>query len=415
MDDTTQCVHQPVVSRDGFAGLNVGTHRASTIVFDDGGAYASRKERGPDGYSYGLAGTPTSRTLEAQIAALEGALRTVATPSGLSAATISMLSILRPGDAVLIPDTVYPPVRTFALGHLSTFGIVPIFYDPLAGAEIKSLIDERTTLVWVESPGSTTMEVQDLPAIVAAAHARGALVGCDNSWATPLLFKPLAHGADLSIEAVTKYIGGHSDLLMGSISVRDPSLLERIRKTIGHLGIGVSPDDCSLALRGIQTLAVRLKHCGEAAFQLARTLAARHEVACVLHPALPECPGHEIWKRDFAGASGVFSVVLKPNFSAQVWQALDALRVFKIGASWGGTHSLIAPMPVRSSRTATAWDGAEPVLRVSIGLESPSDLLTDVHRFFDALASGAHTHVGRVAERDIDLKGSSRNKRGDHD
>lgn len=397
MDDTTRCVHQPEIPTEGFASLNVGTHRASTIVFDDGEAYARRKERGPDGYSYGLAGTPTSRTLEAQITALEGGLRTVLTPSGLSAVTIAMLSILRPGDSVLIPDTVYPPVRDFAGEHLTVFGIKPTFYDPLIGAGIGDLVDSRVKLVWVESPGSTTMEIQDLPAIAGAAHARGALVGCDNSWATPLLFKPLAHGADLSVEAVTKYMGGHSDLLMGSITVRDPDLLRRVRGTVRHLGVGVSPDDCSLALRGIQTLAVRLKHSGEVASELAQELSRRAEVERVLHPALPDCPGHDLWRRDFAGASGVFSVVLKPRYADAVANALAALRLFRIGASWGGTHSLVAPMPVRSSRTVTGWHGAEPVLRVSVGLESPGELRADLERFFEALSTSFHDHVRRTA------------------
>lgn len=381
VSDATRCIHRPAIVTEGYASLAVPTHRASTIAFPDGNAYARRKERGPDGYSYGLAGTPTTRTLEAQIAALEGANRTAVTPSGLAAVTLAMLAVLRPGDELLAPDTVYPPVRDFVAGHLAEFGVSARYYDPLVGAGIATLLSGRTRLVWTESPGSTTMEVQDLPAIAAVAHARGALVGCDNSWATPLLFKPLAHGADISVEAVTKYMSGHSDVLMGSIATNDPALHAKIRTVIRHLGIGVSPDDCSLALRGLETLDVRLERSARTAMDLAKWLQGWPEVERVLHPALPDCPGHSVWARDFAGASGTFSVLFRQGYAEQVTTALSALRLFAIGASWGGTRSLVAPMAVRPFRTATAWTAPDPVLRISVGLEHPDDLRADLDAF----------------------------------
>lgn len=388
MDDTTRCVHRPEVPTEGFASLSTAVQRASTIVFDSGEAYAARKERGPDGYSYGLAGTPTSRTLEAQIAALERAARTVLTPSGLSAVTVAMLALLRPGERVLVPDTVYPPVRDFVTGHLAQFGVAGTFYDPTVGSGIASLLDARTRLVWVESPGSTTMEIQDLPVIATIAHAHGALVGCDNSWATPLLMKPLDFGADVSVEAVTKYMGGHSDLLLGAISTREASVTEAVRRAVRQIGIGVSSDDCFLALRGMETLAVRLRHSGTVALDLARWLEARPEVRRVLHPGLPGFPGHALWTRDFAGASGVFSVVLDPALAPRLNSGLSALRLFKIGASWGGNQSLVAPMPVGPFRTATVWTDPEPVLRVSVGLEDPAELRADLEGLLLALRPG---------------------------
>ncbi|MFY7959265.1 MAG: cystathionine beta-lyase [Elsteraceae bacterium] len=393
MDDQTRCIHPPAISTAGYASLSVGVERASTIVFPDGESYARRKERGPDGYSYGLAGTPTARTLEAQITALEGGYRTVLTPSGLSAVTTAMLAVLRPGDSVLIPDSVYPPVRNFATGFMANLGVTPVFYDPLLGAAITDLIDERTKLVWVESPGSTTMEVQDLPAIAAAARARGVTVGCDNSWATPLLFKPLANGADLSVEAITKYIGGHSDLLMGSITSRDAAVHDRIKKTIGHLGLGVSPDDCALALRGIQTLAVRLRQSSATALELAQWLVGRPSVERVLHPALPTCPGHAVWTRDFEGASGVFTVVFDRRCAARLYEAVSALSVFRIGASWGGAHSLVAPMTLSGARSATVWTGPDPMLRISVGLEATEALRADLEGMLATLDGKATEQV----------------------
>ncbi|MGY3529096.1 cystathionine beta-lyase [Bradyrhizobium sp. USDA 4452] len=385
MHDLTRCVHHPAVSHEGFASLAVPTYRASTIVYPDPQSFAERSKRGPDGYSYGLHGTPTTRTLEAQLTELHGGIRTVLVPSGQAAVTVVFLSVLKPGDKVLIPDTVYPPVRRFCSDYLVPRGILFEVYDPLIGADIAGLIDDRTRLIWVESPGSGTMEVQDVPAIVRAAKARGVLVGCDNTWASPLLFKPLKHGVDFAAEALTKYVGGHSDLLLGSITVADLELRNALKDTMRMLGIGVSPDEGSLALRGIETMGVRVKHMGHVSEKFARLLGAFPAVENVLHPCLPSCPGHDIWVRDFAGSSAVFSIQLRPEFRNRLAAGLSALRIFAIGASWGGTRSLIAPMNMEGDRSVRPWDEARPLIRISVGLEDPEDLWLDLVHFFEAL------------------------------
>lgn len=385
MHDLTLCVHHPAVSHDGFASLAVPTYRASTIVYDDAESFARRKQRGPDGYSYGLQGTPTTRTLEAQITALHGGVRTVLAPSGQGAVALVMLAVLVPGDHVLIPDTVYPPVRDFCINYLTPRGITFTAYDPLLGEKIASVIDDRTRLIWVESPGSGTMEVQDLPAISRVAKARGVLVGCDNTWASPLLFKPLAHGADFVVEALTKYVGGHSDLLLGSVTVADLGLRQKLKDTLRLLGIGVSPDEVSLALRGIETMGLRMAHTGRVAEEFARRLSNQPSVERVLHPALPGCPGHDVFKRDFKGGSAVFSIVLKPGAERHLDAGLSALNVFALGASWGGTRSLVAPMAIKEGRTATVWASEGTVLRISIGLEDPDELWRDLEKLLGAL------------------------------
>ncbi|WP_316178939.1 trans-sulfuration enzyme family protein [Bradyrhizobium sp. SZCCHNRI1009] len=385
MHDLTRCVQHPAVSHDGFKSLAVPTHRASTIVYDEPQDFARRAERGLDGYTYGLHGTPTTRTLEAQISALHGGERTVLVPSGQAAVAITMLAVLKPGDKVLIPDHVYPPVRHLCANYLAARGISHEVYDPLIGGGISDLIDASTKLIWLESPGSGTMEVQDVPAIARAAKVRGVLTGCDNTWASPLLFKPLAHGVDFVVEALTKYVGGHSDLLLGSITVKDLSLRKALKDVLGVLGIGVSPDEAALALRGIETMGVRMAHSGRVAREFAERLQQSPAVARVLHPALPSCPGHEIFARDFKAASTVFSVVIRPEFTARIYPALGHLSLFAIGASWGGTHSLIAPMDVTADRTVRAWNAAEGLVRLSIGLEEPGDLWEDLSRFLDAL------------------------------
>ncbi|AOG04675.1 cystathionine beta-lyase [Bosea sp. RAC05] len=389
MHDSTRCVHHPAVNEEGYASLAVPTHRASTIVYKDAASFAARKDRGFDGYTYGLHGTPTTRTLEAQLTALHGGVRTVLVPSGQAAVTMVMLAVLMPGDKVLIPDHVYPPVRSFCEDYLKPRGIDYGVYDPLIGAGIAELIDDATKLVWVESPGSGTMEVQDVPAIVRAAKAKGCLVGCDNTWATPLIFKPLAHGADFACEALTKYVGGHSDLLLGSITVADMALRQKLKELLRGYGVGVSPDECQLALRGIETMGLRVAHMGRVSEDFARRLALSPAVETVLHPALPSCPGHEIWQRDMGRSSGVFSLVLKPVADDVLEAALTALQVFAIGASWGGTRSLIAPMAVKGDRSVVPWTKEGPVLRISIGLEDEGDLWADLDALLVALEGRA--------------------------
>lgn len=393
MHDATRCVHHPAVSEQGYASLAVPTHRASTIVYQDAASFAAREHRGLDGYTYGLHGTPTTRTLEAQLSALHGGVRTVLVPSGQAAITVVMLSVLMPGDKVLIPDNVYPPVRSFCEDYLKPRGIEHGVYDPLIGAGIGGLIDDRTKLVWVESPGSGTMEVQDVRAIVKAAKAKGALVGCDNTWATPLLFKPLAHGADFACEALTKYVGGHSDLLLGSVTVADMALRQKLKETLRGLGVGVSPDECALALRGIQTMGLRVVHMGRVSEDFARRLTLSPAVETVLHPALPSCPGHDFWKRDMGRSSGVFSIVLKPVAEATLEAALTGLKFFAIGASWGGTRSLIVPVAVKGTRTVTPWTRQGAVLRISIGLEDTDDLWSDLDGLLTALELKLSDHL----------------------
>jgi len=396
MQDLTQCVHHPKVSHDGFSSLAVPTYRASTIVYSDADTFSKRQQRGFDGYTYGLHGTPTTRTLEAQLTQLHCGVRTILVPSGQAAVTAVMLSVLLPGDKVLIPDHVYGPVRYFCRDYLAPRGIDYLVYDPLIGAGIGNLIDEKTKLIWVESPGSGTMEVQDTPAIIQAAKARGVLVGCDNTWATPLLFKPLAHGADFAIEALTKYVGGHSDLLLGSITVADLDLRQKIKLVLRDLGIGVSPDEAAMALRGLETMGVRVAHIGRVSEDFAQCLLLSPVVQRVLHPAIPSCPGHAYWARDFKGSTGVFSIVLKPGLDHLVSEALNGLKVFAIGASWGGTRSLIAPMAIKGDRTVNKWNDEGIVLRISIGLEDPDDLWRDLDGLLQKLEPVSETTVARA-------------------
>lgn len=387
MRDLTLCVKRPEVSHEGFASLSVPTYRASTIVFDSAEAYANRSKRGPDGYTYGLHGTPTSRTLEASITALEQGTRTVLVPSGQAAITVVFLSVLMPGDTVLIPDSAYPPVAGFCENYLKPRGISYRLYHPMIGAGIAELIDDTVKLIWTESPGSTTMEIQDIPAIVAAAKARGVLTGCDNTWATPLYFKPLAHDMDFSSMALTKYAGGHSDLLMGSIAIKDITLHKKLKDTMRMIGMGVSPDDCAMVLRGMETMGVRLAHSGRVALEFGRRMAELVPSEMVLHPALPGAAGHAIFERDFAGASGVFSLIIPPHAEAALPDLLTATQTFSIGASWGGTHSLLAPMTITRAADLHAHKGT--ILRISVGLEDEDDLWADLLPIIEAVASAA--------------------------
>jgi cysteine-S-conjugate beta-lyase len=385
MNDLTQCVLNPKIATAGFDPLAVGVHRASTIVFKDAAAYASRGERGHQGYSYGLYGTPTTRTLEAKLTSLECGAWTFLAPSGQAANALAVLPFVNAGDHVLIVDTAYPPMRDLAETDLRRLGVEVDFFDPLSPDDVARKMRDKTRIVWCESPGSTTMEVLDLPSIAAIAHETGALVGVDNTWATPLNFKPLLHGADIVTEALTKLVSGHSDVLMGSITVKHDTLIQPVRSLVGRMGIGVSPDDASLVLRGFETLGVRLRHSEKVGLDFARRIAGHSLVDQVLHPALETCPGHPIWKRDFLGSSGVFSVSFTQSASAHVAAALDALQLFAIGASWGGTRSLAAPMSVERFRSATRWDGADVILRLSVGLEDEAELWADVERFFNRL------------------------------
>ena len=377
--EDTKLIHSDYAPPEGFAALTTPIHRASTVVFPNVQSYRTRGNRLYDGYMYGLTGTPTTMALAQRIADLEGGHRAVLTPSGLAALTLVYLACLKAGDHVLVPDHVYAPSRDLSKKLLAGLGVETTFYDPLAGSNIAGLLRDDTRLVWVESPGSITMEVQDVPAIAAAAHARNALVAMDNTWSAGLYFKPFEKGCDISVQAVTKYIGGHADLLLGAVTTKDEALYRRLKNMAGVLGLGAAADDCYLALRGLPSLAARMRQHQASALTVATWLRARPEVKRVLHPAFAVCPGHAIWQRDFSGASGLFSIIVHEQFSqAAVDRMIDDLRYFKIGASWGGPVSLALPLDPRPIRTAVPWQEAGALVRLNIGLEDPVDLIDDL-------------------------------------
>jgi len=369
----TKVVSSGRMSKDHFGAVNTPVYRASTILFPDLASMAPGKQA----YTYGRRGTPTSKSLEDAIAELEGGVAVVLTPSGLNAVTTAILSVMSQGDHLLVTDSVYGPTRHFCDTTLKRFGVETSYYPPTA--DITPLLKPNTRAVFCESPGSLTFEIQDIPAIANAAHARGASVLMDNTWATPFLFDAHGHGVDLSIQAGTKYLGGHADVNIGTVSANQAHAA-RLKDTHGNMGLAASGDDCFLALRGLRTLAVRLKRHQETALKLTRWLAARPEVARVIYPALPSDPGHAIWKRDFKGASGLFAFELKPVSEAQVAVLVEGLHHFGIGYSWGGFESLILPSHIQ--RTAEAFDAKGPVIRIHAGLEDPDDLIADLEQGF---------------------------------
>jgi len=380
----TKLVHSDATIPAGYRSLVPAVHRGSTTVFPSSSVASDRWDQHAVGYTYGLYGTPTALELAARIAELEGGGQTLLCPGGQAAIALIELALLGAGDHLLVPASVYFPNRKLATTLLARFGVRTTFYDPLLGAGIEALIEETTCLVWCESPGSITMEVQDLPAIVAAAHARGVPVALDNTWSAGVLLDAFAHGVDLTMQALTKYVGGHSDLLLGSVTVRDPSLYERLGAARQVLGLAVSPDDCSLALRGLQTLAVRLSAIEASALAIARWLSARPEVEAVLHPALASCPGHVYWARDFSGSAGLFSIVLAPGpTKAQVHAFVDALALFHVGYSWAGVTSLAMAYEIGGGRGRPAY--GHRIVRLNIGLESTADLIDDLDQAFGAL------------------------------
>jgi cystathionine beta-lyase len=374
----TGLLQPPTDVPGGFASLVAPVHRASTVLFRGADAFIRRRERLYDGYTYGLYGTPTTEALARKLAELEGGGSVVLAPSGLAAIALVNFAVLRAGDHVLLSDAMYGPTRDAALKLLAPLGVETSFYDPLAGSRVAASMKRNTRLAWIESPGTVTMEMQDVPAIAAAARRAGALVAMDNSWATPLRFRPLDHGVDFSVQALTKFIGGHADLLLGSVAVRRPALFRRLRDTQGLLGTAVSADDCALALRGIGTLAVRLERQNATALALASWLAARREVRHVLHPALPSDQGHRLWKRDCRGAGAVFSLVLRDPRWRAARDFVNQLRLFGLGASWGGIHSLVSVYPAAPARQFGSRGIDAPFIRLSAGLEDPSDLIADL-------------------------------------
>jgi cysteine-S-conjugate beta-lyase len=373
----TKLIHSDAQVPEGYRSLSTPVYRGSTTLFPSADAVDDTWDQQRVGYTYGLYGTPTALELAARVCELESGTHTILAPGGQAAISLINLALLQSGDHLLLPASVYYPNRKLAARLLSRFGITTDFYDPMIGVGIAELIQDNTRLIWCESPGSITMEIQDLPAIVGAAHDRQVRVVLDNTWSAGVLLDAFAHGVDITMQALTKYIGGHSDLLLGSVTVRDNSLYQRLGAAQQVLGCAVSPDDCSLALRGMKTLAVRLSAIEKSALEIAKWLGARPEVERVLHPALPSCPGHEFWKRDFLGSSGVFSMVLKPGpTQEQVHAFIDSLQLFELGYSWGGVTSLALSYNIGRIPGRPPYE--HRIVRLNIGLESTSDLIADL-------------------------------------
>ena len=360
-----------------IGAVNTPVYRATTILFDTV-ADLEAAERGEyPGLTYGLRGLPTVADLQSAYAILEGAHAALAVPSGLAAITLALIGTIDAGDHVLVTDSAYGPTRRFCENELKRLGVEVSYYDPCIGEGIEREIKPNTRVVFTESPGSLSFEVQDIPAIAEVAHRHGALVLMDNTWATPLGFSAFARGVDVSIHAGTKYLGGHSDVLIGLIGCNEVTY-PRLRHLWLGMGVAASSDDCFLALRGLRTLAVRLQRHTESALAIASWLRERPEVDEVIFPALPGSRGYALWKRDFAGACGLFGVILKPVPKARVDAMLEGMRLFKMGFSWGGFESLILPVHPERSRTATSWQAAGPYLRLHVGLEDCGDLIADL-------------------------------------
>jgi cystathionine beta-lyase len=385
-DWKTRLIHSQSRIPIGFRSLSTPVYRGSTVLFDSVADATDEWDQYEAGYTYGLYGTPTALELAARICELEGGYRTILTPGGQGAISFLNLALLKAGDHILIPESVYGPNRKFTYHVLRKFGVEVGVYPPTLGAGIAQELRPNTRLVWCESPGSITMEVQDIPAIAEVAHKTGALVVLDNTWSAGVFFDAFAHGVDITMQALTKYINGHSDLLMGSVTVRDPELYRRLGETQQVMGCGVSPDDCSLVLRGMKTMAVRLETIERSALALAQWLARREEIELVLHPALESCPGHEFWKRDFSGSSGVFSMVFKRGFTReQVVRFVDSLQLFGIGYSWGGVASLAMAYDFGAVNTRRP-DYGNRIVRLNIGLEQLDDLKADIERALAKMA-----------------------------
>ncbi|WP_395678056.1 cystathionine beta-lyase [Inquilinus sp.] len=376
--------------RENHGMVNPPVYHSSTVLWPTVAAMDASHAGFEHGvYSYGRVGTPTSEAFEDAVTALEGGYGTVAVSSGLAAVNVALTAFVKAGDHVLVTDSAYGPTRRYADSVLSRFGVEVEYYDPLAGAGIEALFRGNTRLVYLESPGSLTFEVQDVPAIAAAARSRGVLTALDNTWATPLGFDAFGHGVDVTVHAATKYMVGHSDAMMGIVGAREKSVWLKLKSFAVTSGHCAGPDDLYLAQRGLRTMGVRLRQHQENALEIARWLQARPEVSRVLYPALPQDPGHALWRRDFTGASGLFAIVLQPASAPQVAAMLDGMELFQMGASWGGYESLILPTHPEKIRTATRWDAEGPGVRLHVGLEDPADLIADLEAGFDRLRAAA--------------------------
>ena len=371
----TRLIHPDRYASTDFTSLAMPTWRGSTVVFDSVADVGDTND--PDQYRYGLYGTPTTRDLAIRIAALEGADHCLIVPSGQAAIALPYFAFCKTGDHVLLPLSAYGPNTELGADILVRMGIEVERYEPTIGGDIAGLICDNTRLIWTESPGSITMEIQDIPAICAAARERGVLAVIDNTYGAGILFDAFKAGVDVSVQALTKYQGGHSDLLLGSISTRDRKLDTQLREAQRLTGMGVSPDDCSAVLRGLKTLDVRLQRLEQSALTVARWLYEQHQVTQMLHPAFADCPGHDIWKRDWTGSASIFSVIFGHWTRAQIERFVDALELFKIGYSWGGANSLV--MTYAGLKRPTPETG--PLLvRLNVGLEDPQDLIEDLER-----------------------------------
>ncbi|MFZ9237552.1 MAG: cystathionine beta-lyase [Burkholderiaceae bacterium] len=369
---------------EGFAAFPTAIHHASTVLFKNVAALRARNWQEKSGYTYGLHGTPTTFTLEARLADIEGGSHCLLAPSGLAAIAMINLALLKSGDDVLLPDNAYNPNRELAYWLQADFGISAQFYDPLIGEGIADLIKPNTRLIWAEAPGSVSMEMPDVPAICRAAKSHGVPVALDNTWSAGIAFHAFEHGVDIVMQALTKYQSGGSDALMGAVITRDKALHRKIDTAHMRLGMGVSADDTYLVLRGLPSMKLRFEAHDASARKIAGWLKQRPEIAQVLHPAIEGCPGHDIWKRDFTGAAGLFSVLFDPAYSeAQTDRFIDSLKLFKIGYSWGGANSLA--VPYRMTQIRREWPHPGQLVRFNVGLEDTADLIDDLHQAFERL------------------------------
>ena len=381
----TTLIHSDYVAPEGFAAFPPVIHHASTVLFPNVAAMRSGQWKDKSAYTYGLHGTPTTFTLEARLAEIEGGAHCLLAPSGLAAIAMIDFALLKSGDDVLLPDNVYNPNRELGRWLSQDFGVSARFYDPMTGAGIAGLIQPNTKLVWAEAPGSVSMEVPDLPAICKAAHDKGVLVALDNTWAAGLALRGFDAGADIVMHALTKYQSGGADLLMGAVITRDRELNERLAQAHMRLGLGVGADDAYLVMRGLPTMKLRFETHDANARKVAQWLKERPEIAKVLHPAFEDCPGHANWKRDFRGAGGLFSVLFDARYTEeQTDRFVDALDFFGLGYSWGGPNSLVMPYRIQGMRRRWADEGI--LVRFNIGLESPDDLIADLAQALTSLA-----------------------------
>ena len=385
--DLTKLTHAGNSPFDNHGIVNPPVYHASTVLYRTVDELRFKEKAPFEHVTYGRTGTPTSWAFEEAVAALEEADRAIAMPSGLGAIAGALYAFLKAGDHVLMTDTAYFPTRKLCDNQLAKIGVTTTYYDPMITADaLEKLIRDNTRVIYLESPGSHTFEVQDVPAIAALAKRRGIVTIIDNTWASPLFFKPLKHGVDVSVHAATKYIVGHSDVMMGIIAMNEVHFMT-VKTQVHGMGYSVGPDDVYLALRGLRTMSARLAQHQQTALRLADWLQKRPEVEKVLHPALPGTPGHEFFKRDFKGSSGLFSVILKPCSDTQLTAMLDGMQLFGMGYSWGGYESLIIPSKVEQARTATTWKTDGPMLRIHAGLEDPDDLVADLEAGFQRLRS----------------------------